>query len=115
VRRTVAWICDEFAAAARREQRPGTARLILLDPDRFASATAIPGLSEFAEMRGMTDFSEAEQLEAYEGAYPKAAKGGEGGSIGEYKADDGSIAIDWLLSGRQRGAQPAGAGASRVG
>jgi hypothetical protein len=52
VRRTIAWIRDEFAAAARREHRPGTARLILLDPDRFASAPATPGLSEFAEMRG---------------------------------------------------------------
>ena len=40
VRRTIAWIRDEFASAARREQKPGTARLILLDPDRFASAPA---------------------------------------------------------------------------
>jgi hypothetical protein len=38
VRRTIAWIRDEFAAAARREQRPGTARLILLDPEQFPAA-----------------------------------------------------------------------------
>ncbi|CAN5902447.1 phage integrase family protein [soil metagenome] len=76
VRRTVAWIRDQFAAAARREHRPGTARLILLDPDRFASAPAIPSLAEFAQGQGMEDFSEAEQLEAYEEAYPDAGRGG---------------------------------------
>ncbi|MFM9428228.1 integrase [Variovorax sp. GrIS 2.14] len=78
VRRTSAWIRDQFAAAARREHRPGTARLILLDPDRFVSAPAIPSLAEFAEARGMEDFSEAEQLEAYEEAYPSAGTGGQG-------------------------------------
>jgi integrase len=72
VRKTIAWIRDEFAAAARRENRPGTARLILLDPDRFSSAPALPSLAEFAVAQGMEDFSEAEQLEAYEAAYPGA-------------------------------------------
>ena len=42
VRRTIAWIRDAFAAAARREARPGTARLILLDADRFNQATEAP-------------------------------------------------------------------------
>lgn len=79
VRRTIAWIRDQFAAAARRKQRPGTARLILLDPDRFVSAPAIPSLAEFAESRGMEEFSEAEQLESYEEAYPNAGRGGQGG------------------------------------
>ena len=78
VRRTIAWIGDEFAAAAKREHKPGTARLILLDPDRFASAPARPTLAEFAAAPGMEDFSEAEQLEAYEEGYPPA--GGQGGS-----------------------------------
>ena len=78
VRRTIAWIRDEFAAAAKREHKPGTARLILLDPERFASAPALPTLAEFAEAQGMEDFSEAEQLEAYEEAYPPA-RGGQGG------------------------------------
>lgn len=80
VRRTIAWIRDEFAAAARREQKPGTARLILLDPDRFASAPALPSLAEFAAARGLEDFSEAEQIEAYEAAYPAGGGGGQGGA-----------------------------------
>lgn len=79
VRRTVAWIRDEFAAAARREHRPGTARLILLDPDRFAPAAALPSLAEFAAEQGMEDFSEAEQLEAYESAYPDGSGRGRAG------------------------------------
>ncbi|MDM0108498.1 phage integrase family protein [Variovorax sp. J22R24] len=78
VRRTIAWIRDEFAAAARRENKPGTARLILLDPDRFAAAPKQPTLAEFAAERGLEDFSEAEQLEAYEEAYPPGGQGGRG-------------------------------------
>jgi integrase len=81
VRRTIAWIRDEFAAAARREQRPGTARLILLDPEQFPAATPLPSLSDFAHAQGLEDFSEAEQIEAYEAAYPQAA-GGAGSSTG---------------------------------
>jgi integrase len=73
VRRTIAWIRDEFAAAARREQRPGTARLILLDPEQFSPATPLPSLSDFAHAQGLEDFSEAEQIEAYEAAYPGGA------------------------------------------
>lgn len=80
VRRTIAWIRDEFAAAAKREQKPGTARLILLDPNRFASAPAQPTLLEFAEAQGMEEFSEAEQLEAYEEAYPSKGAAGQGGA-----------------------------------
>lgn len=78
VRRTIAWIRDEFAAAAKREHRPGTARLILLDPDRFTSAPALPSLAEFAAAQGMEDFSEAEQVEAYEAAYPAGGGAGQG-------------------------------------
>jgi integrase len=76
VRRTIAWIRDEFAAAARREQRPGTARLILLDPEQFSPAASLPSLSDFAHAQGLEDFSEAEQVEAYEAAYPGAAHAG---------------------------------------
>ncbi|VTU45108.1 site-specific tyrosine recombinase XerC (plasmid) [Variovorax sp. SRS16] len=79
VRKTIAWIRDEFAAAARRENKPGTARLILLDPDRIKSAPKQPTLAEFAQAQGMEDFSETEQLEAYEEAYPPSASGGRGG------------------------------------
>lgn len=85
VRRTIAWIRDAFAAAARRESRPGTARLILLDPDRFGQETAQgaegravapTSLEDFAIANGLEDFSEAEQIEAYESAYPKASGSG---------------------------------------
>lgn len=79
VRRTITWIRDAFAAAARREHRPGTARLILLDPARLPAAPALPSLHEFAQAEGLEDFSEAEQIEAYEAAYPKAHGGGQGG------------------------------------
>lgn len=83
VRRTIAWIRDEFAAAARRELRPGTARLILLDPDRFDAAPALPSLAEFAEAQGMEDFSEAEQIEAYEATSPSSGGGGRSGGGGQ--------------------------------
>ena len=79
VRKTIAWIRDEFAAAARRENKPGTARLILLDAERIKSTPKQPTLAEFAQAQGMEDFSEAEQLEAYEEAYPPSATGGRGG------------------------------------
>lgn len=77
VRRTIAWIQDSFAAAAKRENKPGTARLLRLDPDRFTAtplAPAQPTLAEFALAQGMEDFSEAEQLEAYADAYPPVRK-----------------------------------------
>jgi len=74
VRRTIAWIRDEFAAAARREQKPGTARLLLLDPVRFSATSGLPSLTEFAESKGMADFSEEEQLEAYVQAFPDAGR-----------------------------------------
>ncbi|MDP9900835.1 phage integrase family protein [Variovorax ginsengisoli] len=71
VRKTIAWIRNEFAAAAKRERRPGLARLIHLDPDRIAGLPTVPGLAEFAVQRGLEDFSEAEQLEAYALEYPR--------------------------------------------
>ena len=82
IRRTVTWIRDAFAAAAYREQRPGTARLILINPEAVstaapAAATAVaappPSLEEFALSRGLEDFSEDEQIEAYKEAYPPRA------------------------------------------
>ncbi|MGJ7523909.1 phage integrase family protein [Variovorax sp. LT1P1] len=78
VRKTVHWIRDAFAAAAKREHKPGTARLILLDPDRFSTPVVQPSLAEFAQAQGLEEFSEAEQVEAYEAAYPSA-----GGSAGQ--------------------------------
>lgn len=78
VRRTIAWLRDEFAAAARREMRPGTARLIQLDADRLPPEKAVPTLEAFAAAQGMEDFSESEQMEAYLAAYPWVGGSGEG-------------------------------------
>lgn len=45
VRSTIAWIRDAFAAAARREARFGTARLVLIDGDRLRDdRQAVPSL-----------------------------------------------------------------------
>ena len=65
VKSTIAWIRAEFAAAARRESKPGTARLVLIDTALLKDSAAKPSLEEFARSRGMEDFSEAEQAEAY--------------------------------------------------
>lgn len=67
VKATIQWIRSEFAAAATRERRPGTARLVLLE----ATATppnepTLPSLEEFVVQAGLEDFSETEQIEAYQ-------------------------------------------------
>jgi site-specific recombinase XerD len=69
VRSTIAWLRDEFAAAARREDRHGVARLVRLDTSRLFHEPALPSLETFAEQRGLQDFSEQEQAEAYAVAY----------------------------------------------
>lgn len=69
VKSTIAWIRGEFAAAARRHAKPGTARLILFDPERVEDTHALPGLAAFAAERGLEDFSEAEQQLAFVDAY----------------------------------------------
>jgi site-specific recombinase XerD len=71
---TVAWIRWELAAAARREERPGTARLLRLDVQRLvASVPGLPSLAQFAEEAGLEDEREADQIEAYEAQYGKAS------------------------------------------
>ena len=73
VRTTIAWIRDEFAAAAKRHDRHGTARLVRLDATRIADPTAeLPTLEAFALRAGLEDYSQAEQIEAYEAAYGTA-------------------------------------------
>ncbi|MDM0036779.1 phage integrase family protein [Variovorax sp. J22P271] len=69
VNSTIAWIRSEFAAAARREAKPGTARLVLIDASLLPETVKLPTLEEFARERGLEDFSEAEQAEAYEETY----------------------------------------------
>ena len=66
---------DEFAAAARREQRHGTARLVLIDLATLAeAASALPSLEDFARERGLEDFVHAEQLEAFEAEHVSAGQ-----------------------------------------
>ncbi len=70
VNRTVQWIRDEFAAAAKRHARPGTARLVRIDTQRSDPRQAeIPTLEEFANDNGLAGFSEAEQLEHFIARY----------------------------------------------
>ncbi len=70
VRTTIAWIRDEFAAAARREHRHGLARLVQIDLTRLGGpAPALPTLEDFAAEQGLAEFSQADQLKAYEDAH----------------------------------------------
>lgn len=75
IRRTIKWIRDEFAAAAKRERKPGIARLVLIDTSRISTAPEVPDLAQFAEERGMEDFSESEVLDAYREAFPSTETG----------------------------------------
>lgn len=75
VRKTIAWIRDEFAAAARRTNRFGTARLVLIDTASIGDVESeIPSLEAFAAKVGMEDFSQAEQMEAYKEEYGSATQ-----------------------------------------
>lgn len=70
VRKTIAWIRDAFAAAAKRHHRFGTARLVLIDIDRIGeNGWSLPSLAEFADAEGIEDFAEREQLIRYEAAF----------------------------------------------
>jgi len=100
VRRTIAWIRDAFAAAARREHKPGTARLILLDPDNFGSDSDTPTLAEFAEARGLEEFSEADQQRAFEEAYRGDARRGPGS--GNKSKGSASQSAPWSISHSRR-------------
>jgi site-specific recombinase XerD len=75
VRTTIAWIREEFAAAAKREDRFGTARLVRLDATRIADpALNLPSLDQFAEEQGLEDESQAEQIAAFEKKYGRATQ-----------------------------------------
>lgn len=69
VRKTITWIRDEFAAAARRHSRPGVARLIQIDVSTTIDAPEAVSLETFVAEQGLQEFSESEQLEAYQAAY----------------------------------------------
>lgn len=75
VRSTIAWIRDEFAAAARREDRPGTARLVRIDVATLTEpAQRLPDLEEFAHEHGLEDQSQAEQVAAYQQRYGRLSQ-----------------------------------------
>ncbi len=75
VRSTIAWIRDEFAAAARRHDRFGTARLVRIDATRIADpALSLPSLEAFAEARGLEDERQADQIAAYEAEHGRATQ-----------------------------------------
>lgn len=74
VNRMIAWIRNEFAAAAKRNDRHGTARLVRIDVRAIADQNAaLPTLEDFAIQNGLEDFSAAEQLEQYRTHYGSAA------------------------------------------
>jgi len=70
VRTTVAWIRAEFATAAKRHDRFGTARLVRIDATRIADPSLeLPSLDAFAEAHGLEDERQADQIAAYEAEY----------------------------------------------
>lgn len=75
VKKTIAWIRDAFAAAAKRSHRYGTARLVLLDASALPdTGAALPSLETFVEEQGIEDFSEREQIAAYQAQYGTATQ-----------------------------------------
>ena len=72
---TIAWIRDEFAAAAKRQDRHGTARLVRIDATRITEPwLELPSLEAFAEARGLEDERQADQMVAYEAEYGRATQ-----------------------------------------
>lgn len=78
VKKTIGWLRDEFAAAARRHDRHGMARLVRVDLNKITQPLPIfPTLEEFAIERGLEDFSEKEQREFYQAEFgPGDARAG---------------------------------------
>jgi site-specific recombinase XerD len=75
VRATIAWIREEFAAASKRQDRFGTARLVRIDATRIADPSlALPTLEAFAQEHGLEDERQADQIAAYEAEYGKATQ-----------------------------------------
>ena len=75
VRATIAWIREEFSAAAKRQDRFGTARLVRIDATRIADPSLdLPSLEAFAEAHGLEDERQADQTEAYEATYGRATQ-----------------------------------------
>ena len=74
VRRTLAWIRNAFAAAARRKHRPGTAKLVAIDIYQLPPAPAEGvSLETFIVASGLESFSPRDQLAAFEHSYGNAS------------------------------------------
>jgi site-specific recombinase XerD len=75
VKKTIAWMRDAFAAAAKRSHRYGTARLVLIDVAAIAEEAAQPpSLDDFVVEQGLEDFSESEQITQYQEHYGNATQ-----------------------------------------
>lgn len=69
LRKTIQWIRDEFAAAARQNARHGLARLVQIDPTKVTDKTDAPDLAAFVLAHDLEGFSEDEQLVLYREQY----------------------------------------------
>jgi site-specific recombinase XerD len=105
VRKTIHWIRDAFAAAAKREHKFGTARLVLADWSKVGERkNEHPTLEQFVAHRQLEEFSESEQIAALLEAYP---------TIGNQQKRRAKLmvrqleALRWL---EELAAQPPGAG-----
>ena len=76
---TLRWLRSQFLRAGKRSKKLPNPRLIFIAPERLHSAasparqTSIPTLEEFVEEYGYDDFSEAEQLEAWQARFGDAS------------------------------------------
>ena len=105
VRKTIHWIRDAFAAAAKREHKFGTARLVLAAWLKVGERkNEHPTLEQFVADRQLEEFSESEQIAALLEAYP---------TIGNQQKRRAKLmarqleALRWL---EELAAQPPGAG-----
>ncbi|MDB5770044.1 MAG: int, tyrosine-based site-specific recombinase [Burkholderia sp.] len=93
INRTIDWIRDAFAAAAKRHARHGIARLVRIDARRLPDRkTSLPTLDEFAQAHGLQDFAEHEQIEQYQARYGAAVRASRRGRLIARQLD----ALDWL-------------------
>jgi site-specific recombinase XerD len=74
LRKTIQWIRDEFAAAARQNARHGLARLVQIDPTMVSDKTSAPDVATFVLSHDLEGFSEDEQLALYREHYPNPSR-----------------------------------------
>lgn len=74
MRSTLRWIRQELSLAARREGRPGLGRLVKIELSVFVGGAAIPSIDQFAEERGLEDWSSSELLALYSEQFPASER-----------------------------------------